>query len=122
MLCLGTRVARVTPLLTCYLVCRARRVRCCYRPQAAKGKSNPMRNIAIDKLIINCAVGESGDRLTRAARVLTDLSGQEPVLNKGACDASPGLWAATYLACGLCVLCFDACTSPLHCAPVRHPP
>lgn len=50
---------------------------------AATDKSkNVMRNIKIDKLIINCAVGESGDRLTRAARVLSDLTGQDPVLNK----------------------------------------
>lgn len=45
-------------------------------------KQNPMRDIRIDKLIVNCAVGESGDRLTRAARVLSDLTGQSPVLNK----------------------------------------
>ena len=44
-----------------------------------------MRDIRIDKLIVNCAVGEAGDRLTRAARVLTDLTGQDPVLSKGAC-------------------------------------
>ena len=41
-----------------------------------------MRDIRVAKLIVNCAVGESGDRLTRAARVLQDLTGQEPVLNK----------------------------------------
>lgn len=41
-----------------------------------------MRDIRIDKLIINCAVGEAGDRLTKAVRVLTDLSGQKPVRNK----------------------------------------
>jgi large subunit ribosomal protein L11e len=34
-----------------------------------------MRKIKIDKLIINCCVGEAGDKLTKAAKVLRDLSG-----------------------------------------------
>ena len=45
-------------------------------------KDNVMRNIDIEKLVINCSVGEAGDKLTKAAKVLKDLSGQEPVLNK----------------------------------------
>ena len=45
-------------------------------------EDNVMRNIEIDKLVINCCVGEPGDKLTKASKVLKDLSGQEPVLNQ----------------------------------------
>jgi ribosomal protein L5 len=47
--------------------------------------NNPMRNLQIDKLIINCCVGESGDRLTRAAKVLEQLTDKKPVYSKGQC-------------------------------------
>merc|ERR1711990_779343 len=47
-----------------------------------KKDANPMRDLRIRKLCINICVGESGDRLTRAGKVLESLTGQTPVFSK----------------------------------------
>jgi len=50
--------------------------------QKDRSKSEAMRKIKIEKLVVNICVGESGDKLTKAARVLKELAhGQEPVFS-----------------------------------------
>lgn len=48
----------------------------------AEVKVNAMKKLRLEKLCVNICVGESGDRLTRAAKVLKQLTGQEPVFSK----------------------------------------
>lgn len=50
--------------------------------KSSKKELNKMREIVIDKLILNIGVGASGDKMTKAIKVLTDLTNQEPVTTK----------------------------------------
>merc|ERR1719502_544931 len=50
--------------------------------EAARESDNPMKQIRVEKLTLNICVGESGDRLTRAAKVLEQLTEQQPVFTK----------------------------------------
>ena len=43
---------------------------------------HPMRRVFIGKVVVNMAVGESGERLANAAKVLEELTGQKPSFRK----------------------------------------
>ncbi|MCK5547764.1 MAG: 50S ribosomal protein L5, partial [Thermoplasmata archaeon] len=40
---------------------------------------NKMREIGIEKVVINISVGEAGEKLSKAEKLLTTLSSQKPV-------------------------------------------
>ena len=43
---------------------------------------NTMREIRVEKLVLNLCTGESVEKLTKASKVLVDLTDQEPVESK----------------------------------------
>jgi large subunit ribosomal protein L11e len=50
--------------------------------KSSKKVMNKMREIVIEKLILNIGVGASGDKMTKAIKVLKDLTGQDPVTTR----------------------------------------
>merc|ERR1711924_498301 len=58
------------------------RLRSSLSPAAMGKEGNVMKDIKVAKLVLNICAGESGDRLTRAAKVLEQLTGQQPVFSK----------------------------------------
>ena len=50
--------------------------------QQKKKADNKMREIRIEKMVLNIGVGKSGDELTKAAKVLQDLTDQKPVFSR----------------------------------------
>ncbi|MEM3590148.1 MAG: 50S ribosomal protein L5, partial [Candidatus Bathyarchaeia archaeon] len=46
--------------------------------QKLEGDQNPMRRIRVGKVVVNMAIGKSGDPLERARKVLEGLVGQRP--------------------------------------------
>lgn len=43
---------------------------------------NVMRRIRIEKVTVNCCIGESGEKLEKAAKILESLCGQKPQIRK----------------------------------------
>ncbi len=43
---------------------------------------NPMRAIRLSKVVINCSVGASGEKLEKAMKILEELTGQRPTIRR----------------------------------------
>lgn len=85
---------------------------------AEEQTGNPMRQLKIDKLVINCSVGESGDRLTRAAKVLEQLTDKKPVFSKGKSHIEFLYMEYNYLSSSYSILIFSLLSlfSTLYCS------
>merc|ERR1711991_1152972 len=66
----------VSPLRACIMATKTK------APLAERREKNPMRDIRIEKLCLNICVGESGDKLTRAGKVLEALARQKPITSR----------------------------------------
>lgn len=45
-----------------------------------ESKANPMQELALDKVVVNIGVGQAGDRLNKAVKVIEMLTKHKPVL------------------------------------------
>jgi large subunit ribosomal protein L5 len=46
--------------------------------EKAEAKVNPMRDVRIEKVVVNIGVGEAGEKLTRAEKVIGLITGKSP--------------------------------------------
>jgi len=49
------------------------------KTMAANTNTNPMRNIEVEKVVINMGVGESGEKLAKAEKLLERIASQKPI-------------------------------------------